>query len=303
MMKHIVLSEQDRQLLLHLHKFIYLSKEFIETYIYNDPREPEEARVHERTVYRRINKIEEAGYITSFSVPIKPNSKRPSYIFTLTKLGVDMIKELIGDEDAHWKPAWSQQPPLWYMHTLNLAEVVKSFEYNGPTGVVKEFVSEERAYYKYMENDKEHVIRPDGILILGQPHHNDENFGIMIEMERSYASRSGTIRKLEQYNRFFEGYIPKGREIEESKEAKFKKYENRMKKFDMSVGFEYPVNIRQWLILFIGDNETMGQTIFQKLRGLKSTVPLLSAYKGDLLKTPYGEVYRDMENPDKLSGL
>lgn len=303
MMKHIVLSEQDRQLLLHLHKFIYLSKEFIETYIYNDPRESEEARVHERTVYRRINKIEEAGYITSFSVPVKENSKRPSHIFTLSKLGVEMVKNLLGDEDAHWNKTWSHEPPLWYMHTLNLAHVVKSFEYKARPGVVKEFVSEGRAYYKYMENDKEHVIRPDGILVIGDPDHNEENIGIMLEMERSYGSRSGTIRKLEQYNRFFEGFVPEDVEIDQSKEIKFKKYENRMKKFDMSVAFEYPVNIRKWLILFIGDNETMGQTIFQKLRGLKSTVPLLSASKNVLMENPYGEVYRDMDNPDVLGPL
>jgi len=299
MMKHLVLSEQDRQLLLHLHQFIYLSKEFIDDYIYNNPKDEPAVRVHERSVYRRLNKLEEAGYITSFSVPIKENSKRPSYIFTLTKFGLDVVEQMTGV--VHWQTQWSHKPQIWYMHTLTMAEVVKSFEYNAPEGImVKEFIPEARGHYEYFEKEKRHVIRPDGILIIGSPYSN-ENAGIMLEMERSYASRPGTIRKLEQYNRFFDGYVKKGKAIEN--EAKFKKYEERMKKFDIGVGFEYPVDVQKWSILFIGDNESMGKRILNQLRGLDCNVKLSSASKDDLKENPYGEVYRTLLNPDKLSGL
>jgi len=300
-MKHIVLSEQDRQVLLHLHKFVYLSKEFIDAYIYNDPRGTSEIKMHERTVYRRLQKMEEAGYITSFSVPIKENSKRPSFLYTLTKFGVGVVKELTGY--VHWKEKWSYEVQLWYMHTLTLAEVVKNFEYkaNPAKIVVKEFISESRAYFEYYEQEngqsKKHNIRPDGILVIGSPHDDDNNWGIMIEMERSYASRQGTIRKLEQYNRFFRG-------VKADKDYLYKDYQERMQKFDLQVGFEYPINIHQWRILFVGNNDSMGDNIiFKHLRGLESEVKLRSASKNDLIENPYRKVYRALEDSSELGNL
>lgn len=301
MMKFITLSEQDRQLLLHLHRFIYLSKEFIDAYIYNDPTDESAIKVHERSVYRRLNKLEEADYITSFPVPIKENSKRPSNIYTLTKFGLEIVKEMTGDENAHWRTQWSLQPQIWYMHTLTIAEVVKSFEINSPGSiVVKEFIPEARSYFEYHEQEngegKTHSIRPDGILVIGPPN-SDENWGYMIEMERSYGSRSGAIRKLEQYNRFFKG-------LNSDKVHLVDGYKKRMQKFDLDIAFEHPVNNDQWRILFIANSESMRENIInQKLRGLTSEAKIRVASKDDLIENPYRRVYRPFEDPETLGGI
>jgi len=280
-MKYLSLSEQDQQLLLHLHNHIYLSRDFIDKYIYTDE--------HEVTVYRRLGKLAKAGYIATFSVPIKAGSGRPSNIYTLAKLGVDTVEQMTGV--VRWQDKWSYQPPVWYMHTLNLAEVVKSFETRAPEKglVVKEFISEAKGHFKYKEkNDitskqaENHVIRPDGILVLGPPD-KDENWGIMLEMERSYADRSATIRKINQYEHLFD-------------DSNEEKYAKRMKEFDQKVGFEHPVS--EWMILFIGDNGSMGKRILRQLKDTPCETTVLVAAKEDLLNDPFGEVYRSLDAPN-----
>lgn len=288
MRKFLALSEQDHKLLLHLHQFIYLSREFIDTYIYNNDEEGKSTSAHEKSVYRRLKQLKDAGYITSFAVPISSGSGRPSNIYTLDEFGVETIEQLTGNR--HWNFRWSKSPQIWYLHTLALAEVVKSFEKHAPASlVVKEFISEAKAHFKYYgkaENDtkpQSHYLRPDGILVIGHPDHDEKNFGYMLEMERSYAERSATIRKLRQYNHFF------GKSIDDS-------YENRMRQFDEKVGFDVPV--ATWKILFIGNNDSMGGRILRQLEGLTSEVTLLAASKEDLLENPYRKVYRSLDNPD-----
>lgn len=300
-MKFLTLSEQDRQLLLHLQRHIYLSKEFIDTYIYNDPNDEAAVKAHERSVYRRLNKLEEADYIISFPVPIKKNSKRPSNIYTLTKFGVDIVKEMTGDELLYWQSKWSLEPQIWYMHTLTLAEVVKNFEIKAPKAfVVKEFIPETRAHYDYYETEngqpKRHCIRPDGILVIGPPN-SDENWGLMLEMERSYGSRAGSLRKLAQYNHFFRG-------VNSDKEYEYKAYQERMAEFDLKIAFEHPVDIDSWRILFIGNNDSMGDNIINShLRGQQSEVKLVAAPKDAIINTPYENVYRSLEEPEVLGGF
>lgn len=286
-MKYLSLSEQDQQLLLHLHKHIYLSRDFIDKYIYTDE--------HEVTVYRKLGKMAKAGYIATFSVPIKAGSGRPSNIYTLAKLGVDTVEQMTGI--VHWQDKWSYQPPVWYMHTLNLAEVVKSYEMKAPEKglVVKEFISEAKAHFKYYEKlestskqAESNIIRPDGILVLGPPN-SDKNWGIMLEMERSYADRAGTIRKVNQYKKL----------LDKSDEEKYAK---RMKEFDQKVGFEHPIS--KWMILFIGDNGSMGKRILRQLKETPCDIRLIVAAKDDLLENPFGDdIYRSLKNPDKPTHL
>jgi hypothetical protein len=303
-MKYLPLSEQDKKLLLHLHRFIYLSFEFIDEYIYEfevennekalDPQEIERVKRNKvKTNYRRLSTLERAGYITAFALPIKLGHRRPSNVYTLQKFGVDIVEQLTGI--VHWNPKWSVQVPPWYPHTLSLAEVAKSYEEHAHAKnyEVKEWISEAKAHFKYYEKKnmgKEldpHVIRPDGIMVFGKPG-KDNNIGVLMEMERSYADRKGIIRKIEQYNHFFD------RTNEE-------KFAARMKKFDHEVGFEFPV--KYWEIVFIGDNGSMGKRILRHLRDHQSIVPLKVASKEDLLKDPFGIVYRDLENPQELTTL
>ncbi|MFI8658026.1 replication-relaxation family protein [Priestia megaterium] len=290
MRKFLALSEEDQSLLLHLHQHIYLSRDFIDSYIYNSAEKTKSA--HEKSVYRRLKQLTDAGYITSFAVPITAGSGRPSNIYTLNDFGVDTVEQLTGIK--HWNYKWSKEPQIWYMHTLALAEIVKSFETYDPSRyVVKQFISEAKAHFKYYErNDiskksEPKVIRPDGILIIGSPN-SDENLGIMVEMEKSYADKSGTIRKLKQYNHFF------GRVIEENDQ-------DLIKQFDEKVGFEH--SIIEWRILFVGDNGSMGKRILRQLQGQESIVELVATSKEEILKDPYGDIYLHLGEPNTLSRM
>ena len=304
MRKFLALSEQDQSLLLHLHRHIYLSRDFIDKYIYNSNEEGKTTTAHEKSVYRRLKQLKDAEYITSFAVPTSPGSGRPSNIYTLDSFGVEMVEHMTGIK--HWNYAWSKQPTIWYMHTLMLADVVKSFETNAPPGlVIKDYASEGKATFKYYEGTtnikgsnkpKSHYIRPDGILVIGLENSDEHNRGYMLEMERSHADRSGTMRKLAQYNHFFSGRVERDDGTIDLSDA----YKKRMKQFDEKVALESPVKHENWKILFIGKDEKMGPRILKQLKGQKSEVPLLSASKDDLMENPYGEVFRELDAPDKL---
>jgi hypothetical protein len=307
-MKYLPLDDQDIQLLLDLHKFIYLSKEFIDQYIYVLEVENKETvdsaeierlqRNNEKNNYRRLSTLEKAGYIVSFALPIKKGHKRPSNVYTLQKFGVEVVDQQLKG-DAHWQHKWSIQPPPWYMHALSLAEVVKSFETHAPLAnlVVKEHLPEARVHFKFYEKKAgskditPHMIKPDGVMVLGHPDKDGElsgNIGIMMEMEKTYADRSTFIRKIEQYNKFFD------KQDEE-------KHKDRMKKFEHSAGLEFPV--KAWMILFIGNNEKMALRVLRHLRDHKSEEPLKVASKDDLLVNPFGKVYRALGKPNELTTL
>jgi len=293
MRKFLALSAEDEQLLLHLHQHIYLSRDFIEKYIYvRKDDDAKKVKAHELSVFRRLNQLVKEGYLTKFALPITPGSGRSSNVYTLAQFGVETVENLTGI--VHWNKRWSHQPQIWYMHALTLAQVIKSYEVNANPEVieVKQFISEAKGYFEYYEKEdakiKTHRIRPDGILIIGQPGTEDRNLGIMVEMERSYADKTGTIRKLNQYNHFFGG-------------VGGPKHDERMKKFDADVGLEHPVV--DWRILFIGDSDSLGKRILTQLKGQKSEKPILAASKDDLLKKPYGNVYRSLMNPDTLKSL
>ena len=298
MKKFLTLLEEDEKLLLHLHQHVYLSREFIAKHIYSRKKKDAETdeeklvKAHEISVFRRLAQLMKAGYITKFALPISPGSGRPSNVYTLAPFGVDTVENLTGI--VHWQKKWCYEPQIWYLHALALADVVKSFELKAPPGAmeVKQFISEAKGHFIYHEKDgtkdERHVIRPDGILIIGHPDTEEKNMGIMVEMERTYADKTGTIRKLNQYNHFFGG-------------AGTEKYKNRMEQFDREAGLEHPV--KEWRILFIGNTEKMAKRILTQLKGLTSIEPLRSASKDDLIEDPYRKVFRWLSQPDQLKGL
>lgn len=279
-MRYIALREEDRQLLLHLHNFIYLHREFIEKYVFH---------TYENTdsVYRRLRTLEEAGYIKAFMLPISDFDHRPSKVYTLTMFGVDIVEQMRGV--VHWNRRWTTQVPPWYQHQLMIAEMVKSYELKAESvGIeLKEWVTEARAFYEFPDlnegNKSKKRIRPDGILVIGKPDSN-KNMGIMIEMERSYATREKTLRKIEQFNEFFS------------------RREELLSKYDRKVGFEYP--IVGWKILFIGGNEAKAKKLLRDLKGQEdSEVPILVTSRQEANISPYGAIYRDLSAPDEKRKL
>lgn len=281
-MKYVTLKEEDRQLLLHLHDFIYLHRQFVEKYIYEHYENVD-------SVYRRLRTLEEAGYIKAFMLPINDFDHRPSKVYTLTMFGVDIVEQMRGV--THWNRRWTTQAPPWYQHQLMIAELVKSFELKAhDVGLeFKEFVSEPRSFYEFKnkgdsgKQKQKKCIRPDGIIILGKPERDDMNLAYMIEMERSYAKREKTLRKIEQYNEFFS------------------RYDELSDKYDRKVGFDHP--IRAWKVLFIGKDESRSRKLLRDLKGESIEVPVLVASRQEINAIPYDRIYRDIKFPDELTTL
>lgn len=281
-MKYITLREEDRQLLLHLHDFIYLQREFIEKYIFH-------SYDNTASVYRRLRVLEEAGYIKAFMLPINDFDHRPSNVYTLTMFGSEIVEQMRGV--VHWNRRWTTQAPPWYQHQLMIAELVKTFELKAPDhGLeMKEWITEARAFYEFRDlnegkKNSKSRIRPDGIIVIGKPD-SDQNMGIMLEMERSYATREKTLRKMEQFNEFFS------------------RRDELLEKYDKKIGFDYPV--KGWKILFVGANEAKTLKILRDLKGeeVNAEVPVMAASRQDVNEDPYGQIYRYLTSPSEKKKL
>ncbi|MFS0890951.1 replication-relaxation family protein [Peribacillus frigoritolerans] len=281
-MRYITLREEDRQLLLHLHSFIYLHRSFIEKYIFHTYENID-------SVYRRLRTLEEAGYVKAFMLPINDFDHRPSKVYTLTMFGAEIVEQMRGV--VHWNRRWTTQVPPWYQHQLMIAELVKSYELKASEhGLeVKEWITEARAFYEFRnlnegKKNGKNVIRPDGIIVIGKPG-SDQNMGIMLEMERSYATREKTLRKMEQFNEFFS------------------RREELLPKYDKKIGFEYPV--KGWKILFIGGNEAKTLKILRDLKGEEENaeVPVMVANRQEANMDPFGEIYRYLTRPNEKKKL
>lgn len=271
--KHMVLREEDRQLLLHLHDFIYLDKLFVEKYIYNN---------YDRgtSVYRRLSDLEKAGYIKAHQLHARDKDKRLTKVYTLTTFGVDCVFELRGI--THWNNEWTNFPPNWYKHQLLISEAVKAYETKAEAhGLeLKEWVTEARAHYGFpltaASTKKSTAIRPDGIMVVGVP---GENLGhaLFIEMERSYSSRERTLRKLDQYNEFF------------SRQTELLPGYKRKVAFDADVSY--------FKIIFIGGTDAKAAKLLRELAEEKSEIPILITSLARVEEDPFGAIYQDTRNP------
>lgn len=267
------MSEQDLELLFSLHDYMYLDKAFIREHIYTTYK-------HTVSVDNRLNRLKQREYLTAFSVQLDPKVLSVSHVYTLGKQGAQVVEALKGV--SHWKPSWSQDlRPIW-RHQLMIAQVVKRYEKQAEAAglEVKEFIPEPRAFYQFDGGDtgkKNNVIRPDGILVIGKPG-VDQNVGIMLEMERSYSTRELTVRKVEQYNRFFYGLAEYG------------------PAYDKYVAFNHPV--MDWRLLFIGGTDAKAKKLFRDLKEITSAVTVLVSSKDLIEQTPYGKVYQDVQAPE-----
>lgn len=277
-MGYITLKEEDRQLLLHLHDFIYLHRDFIDKYIFH-------SYDNVNSVYRRLRILEEAGYIKDFMLPINDFDHRPSKVYTLTMFGVDIVEQMRGV--VHWNRRWTTNVPPWYQHQLLIAEVVKSYELKAKdVGLeLKEWVTEARAFFEFADINQSNKssktrIRPDGILVIGKPD-SDQNIGLMLEMERSYAKREKTLGKMMQYNEFFS------------------RSEELLPKYDRKLAFDYPV--AGWKILFISGNEAKSKKLLRDLRGEEehAEVPVMITTRQEANAFPYDAIYRYLSNPEE----
>lgn len=277
-MKALLLRNEDYKLLLELHTFVYLHRQFIEKHIYNN-------YAGHHSVLRRLRALEEAGFIKSWFLQINDSDTRTSKVYTLARAGVEQVEELRGL--VHWSTEWTAKPARWYRHQLLIAEAVKSYELQAENhGLeLKEFITEPRAFFEYPAashaNKKKTSIRPDGCLVLGPP--GGAAFGFFIEMERSYSSKEVTLRKVDQYNEFFS------------------RHEELMANYQRKVAFEQAVD--SFKIIFIGGTQAKTEKLLKELHGESSLVPIVVAAHEDVLVNPYGAIYRDSRDPENYITL
>lgn len=277
-MEYLSLREEDEQLLLHLHDFIYLDKQFITDYIYT-------SYINKLSVYRRLSALKNAGYIKVFLRQIDNTDHRPSNLYTLTKFGVDTVEQMRGV--SHWRQEWTADTPVWWRHTLMIAYAVKQFEIHAEKHglIFHEWIPEPRAAFEYptINTAKSKTsIRPDGILVIGTEG-STERMGIFIEMERSYSTRERTIRKIDQFNEFLS------------------RRDELMDDYQYKVAFNEPVT--SWVILFIGATEAKTNKILRDISNVNTTLPVLVACKEDIHEDPYDSIYRDTRHPDTYTTL
>lgn len=281
-MKYLVLTEDDKNLMLYLHDFIYLDMDFIVKYIFDRYKTKQSAST-------RLLRLEDAGYLKKFraQTPDSPEGYSAN-VYTLTSTGVAVVEELQGY--VRWKVRWTRNLPMWYMHSLQLARAVISYERQAPNFnlEVKDFVHETRAYHQFTEH-KEDVIRPDGFIVIG-PKNSDENFGIFLEMERTVSKKHVLQSKIEQYTNF----------QEHSKAKEKYQYDKGLAAF-----------VSNWFVMFIAENEAKMRRTLRLLGMIKPRegespsdlrpdvhIPVLLANLEDIKENAFGEIYRHINEED-----
>ncbi|WP_377520384.1 replication-relaxation family protein [Priestia megaterium] len=267
MKKYITLNEQDTDLLIKLHDFIYVDSNFIVEHILTNYADRKYAM-------NRLRLLEESKYIKSFTVPMRGYEK-PGNLYTLDAFGVEIVEELQGF--SKWQKKWTTDVPAWYQHQLMLNRLVLSYTKQAEElGLaVKEWIPEARGTFQYGKSKSE-VIKPDGVLVVGEAD-SDQNIGLFVELERSVAKRQNTIQKIIRYNDF----LKRGKET--------------LEKYDMHVGFEEP--ILDWRVLFIAGNETNTKKTMRDLLSIPAQerthikVPVLAANLEETKKDAFGDIY------------
>jgi len=277
-MSHLVLSTQDEQLLIDLHTHIYLDFDYINAHIYPD--------YHDQSTYNRLQKFAKNGYIRSEFIPIpRKSTDRAGKVFTLDKFGVEVTEELLGE--VHWKKQWTDRVPAFAYHSIMLAYIAKemqrtSDDENLPIEM-KEWVNEARAFYQYT-SARSDMLRPDAVSVVGKKQHDDHNFGLFLELERSHSKRQTVIKKVRRYNDFM------------------KQGEKAFRGYDEKVLFEHPIS--SWKLIFIAMDNTRLKRIMRYLQQEKfEHIEIVVTTYDDILNEPFGRIYRSPDDPDTLVTL
>lgn len=271
-MSYTTLNEKDFKLFSYLEAHIYLTIEQIREVVYlND----DGSMKSEMAVWKRLDKLENDGYITKFKAQVTLHSKRPNSIYCLTQTGSMFLESMQGY--SYFKPAYQKKLPVWYMHQLAVNDVVLSYEKNKiPAVNVLEYANEQRTTFQYNDG-RDDVIRPDGVMLLERA--DGYVIGIMLEIERSKKARKFTYEKLIRYKDFFN------------------QSSNTMKKFHIYAGFEEFVD--EWRLLFVSNDDEN----YKKLKRDFKTVDFEDIFTGhnsfdvmiakleDVMNNPYGAIY------------
>ncbi|MCU5025623.1 replication-relaxation family protein [Bacillus cereus] len=275
-MGNILFQISDEQLLMSLHTHIYLDIEYIHQKVYVD--------YTKKSVTNRLYKLEQAGYIRYEYLPVTSsrNQKRkfakPQRIYTLTPKGVEMVRGFRGE--VHWKNSWSKRSASFVYHSLMLAKIECAMTLISQQEArleLKEWINEPRATFQYAKG-KSRVIRPDGIAVIGLKEAIDKNIGVYMEMERSYGSKEVLEKKIIRYNDF---------RTQEGKETDYRTH--------MGMGY----GVLEWRLVFIAGSGSREKELIRYLKGVSSPeIPVFITLFEEILQDPFGNIYRNIRNPE-----
>lgn len=218
-MAHISLNEEDVNVLLNVHDYTFIDMDMAEKYFYSSYN----------NVGRKLNSLIDGGYLESYNGLFAKNH-RPKKIYTLTAKGSQMVEELQGYSNF----TTMRKLPINYLHTINVARTVLAFKDAGDKlsdkMKVKEFENEKSAFFQY-GTSKAEVIRPDGMFVIGFEDSEEENIGVLLEMENTKTKRSILKGKMKRYSEFFNDQAIQDR------------YQDKLSMY---------TEVRDWIVLFVG---------------------------------------------------
>lgn len=271
-MTEIRLGDEDIQCLIALDDFTFLDSGLIGGRIF----------ASEHNVNRKLNYLVEGGYIKDFTSLISMKTK-PKKVYCLTKKGAEVVEEIQGY--TNYKPI--RQLPVTYLHTLEVARAIMSFR-DSKGMQLKEFVNERNAYFEFGAGAKD-SIRPDGMFVIGFEDSDDENIGVLLEIEKTKTKRSVIKEKMKKYKAFFNDVDIRDRYIDH-----------------LSIYDE----INDWILLYVASTEeiekyTKGLLLRQKPNDGQTTndrpginFPTLLTNMSLVEEDPYKSIYYAMEQDD-----
>lgn len=271
-MTQIRLGEEDIQCLIALDDYTFLDSGIIAGRIF----------ASQYNVSRKLNNLVEAGYIKAFTSLITMKTK-PKNVYCLTKKGAEVVEEIQGY--TNYKPI--RQLPVTYLHTLEVARTIMHFK-DSKGMQLKEFVNESNAYFEFGAGAKE-SIRPDGMFVIGFEDSDEENIGVLLEIEKTRTKRSIIKEKMNKYQSFFND-----QDIRE-------RYIDHLSIFD---------EINDWILLYVASTEeiekyTKGLLLRQKPNDGQTTndrpginFPTLLTNMSLVEEDPYKSIYYAMEQDD-----
>ncbi|MCQ6530272.1 replication-relaxation family protein [Bacillus mycoides] len=286
-MNVVALLEEDEQVLVNIYTHLFVDVEYVMMRHY--------AGYNKRSVYNRLRKLEMANYIKSEYLPVptirgqqRPNV-RPKKVYTLTKKGVDTVRDLRGD--VRWKAKWSVRAPHFVYHSIMLAHVECAMTHASKkqdARILREWISEVLGTFKYTNSRKKSkkegagIIRPDGVAVIGNKRNVSANGILFLEMERSFSTKEVLIEKITRYNEFMR--------------------QHKMDEYVKHAGISYPVG--QCSLTFIAGSKNREKELMRYLKGVDSPeIPVFITLYEDILQNPFGEIFRDIEEMDEKVGL
>ncbi|MEK4781271.1 replication-relaxation family protein [Bacillus sp. FSL L8-0199] len=272
----MLLLEEDQNLLMDIHNHIYVDMEYITEKVYPNHKK--------KSVYYRLNRLVQEKYLKNELLPIPVSrsqvrkSGRPQNVYTLAAKGVEMVRGLRGS--VHWKNSWSQRSASFVYHSLMLAKIecaMTLISKREERLELKEWINEPRATFQYAKG-KSRVIRPDGVAVIGLKEAVDKNIGVYMEMERSYGSKEVLEKKIIRYNDFM---------TQEGKETDYRTH--------MGMGY----GVLEWRLVFIAGSESREKELIRYLKGVSSpAIPVFITLFENILQDPFGNIYRNIRNPE-----